>query len=365
MRKKFITCLLVMLMVLSGLGCSNGDKFKEVDEKTRKELLSLLETAALGGRGEYIIAIDGEAELGEVTGTITSSPGDCDILSISFFEGKYIEVQRSQVTPEGKWGPLVLVSEPRALVLLKGKELKGYNITKPRYAAMLTGGTSYSDFLVDPKETGLVALALIYGEKYQEAADLLAGLQLIHPLYSGLPEDADIFGGSLTEEVDYTATAWVGYATAVLASLTDNSDIWREANQYASYLEGISVPNNVETMVGGWLFFNELAKKDSSFSATADKWQPQLSDNYDPLIGLALKVSQSKITTYVDTAYTPKSAADRWIHYSLLASIGKLPSNLDLSLQGVPGGVAVIEDGKISLSASSWMFIALQGGLKN
>lgn len=365
MKKRLIVALLVLAMVLPGFGCSHGDSFGAVDEKTRAGLLDLLESAALGGKGDHTVAIAGAAELGQVTGTIDKPLTDCEALSVSIFEGKYIEVERIEVAPEGNWGPLLLVNEPWAIILLKDEELKGYSLSKPRYAAVLTGGTSYSDFLVDPRDTGLVALALTYSEKYQEAANLLAGLQSIHPQFSGLPKETDIFGGSLSEEVDYTATAWVGYATSVLARITDNPDIWHETKKYASYLEVIPVPEDIETLVAGSLLFFELAKKDPAYSAIAEKWQPAAGDSYNPLIGLWLEISQGKAKDYVDTAYNPESAVDRWVHYSLLAASGKLPADLDLSVESVPGGIAVTDGGKISLSATSWMVIALGGGLGN
>lgn len=367
MTKRVLILLFVLALVLVGFGCGRQNNFTELDQGSRQKLVDLLLTAANGGRAQYLVSVDGGITadyFGDATGTVDSSLAGANVLSVSFLDGNYVEVDRVEVDSEGRWGPITLVSEPRVLLVLQESALKGYYIPQPRFAGILSAGSSYEDFLTDPKDTGLVALALIYSEKYQEAANLLAGLQTVHPLYRGLPRAADIFGQSLTDEIDYAATAWAGYAAAVLARITDNDDIWAEAAAYGSYLEGTTLPKNAEALVAGWLLFSELAEREARYFAVAERWAPQLDGGYDPLVGQWLLLSGGKPKDYIDYDYQPKSAADRWVHYCLLAAINKLPAEPDLTLADVPGGAAVCEaDGKISLAATSWMVLALQGGL--
>ena len=364
---KKLTVLLLAITLVLGAGCVGGDTFKAVDAATREDLLAFLATAALGGRGENTIIVDGEISsdiVSEVSGHISGSADGAEMVSLGFYDGKVVEVARCDVSAEGKWGPLTLVNGPKALVLLKGEETMGYYVDQPRFAADLTAGLKYAGYRVNPLDTGLVALALVKGGKLQEAADLLAGLQRIHRLHSGLPVRVDVFGNALGEEVDYTATAWAGYAAAVLArTASDNADIWNEAKAYASYLEGIDPPPVAETRLGGWLLFTELSKKESAYGQLADKWQPEAGEEYDPLVGTWMLLAKGKAKDYADPDYQPVSATDRWIHYNLLAALKKVPVELDLATAEVPGGRAVIEEGRASLQATSWMVIALMGGL--
>jgi hypothetical protein len=368
--RKLVVLLLVSALIISGVGCSgSGDNFKEVDDVTREGLIALLQAAALGGCGEYAINVDveiGAGSVGDVTGSVSGNLAEAEIVSISFLEDKLIEVSRGEISPEGKWGPLTMLYGPKAFVMLEGEAMKGYYIPGPRFAAVLVSAGAYSDFLVNPRDTGLVALALIHGGKLQEAADLLAGLQTIHPLLSGLPAKADIFGRPQGDAVDYAATAWAGYAAAVLAkAASDNPDLWNEARAYASYLEAIAVPEDNETRLAGWLLFTELSRKSPDSAGLAEKWQLEPGETYDPLVGTWMLLSGRKIKKYVDFNYVPVSQTDKWIHYNLLAFLNKLPAEPDLAVSDVFGGKAVTENGEISLQATSWMLIALQGGLTN
>lgn len=367
--RKLLVLLLTAALILSGVGCSGrGDNFKEVDDATREGLISLLHSAAQGGCGEYLINVDGEIEAGSVgdfSGSVSGNPPAAEIVSISFLEDKLIEVSREEISSEGSWGPLTMLYGPKAFVLLEGEVMKGYYIPGARFAAVLVSAAAYSDFLVNPRDTGLVALALIHSGKLQAAADLLAGLQTIHPLLSGLPAKADIFGRPRGDAVDYAATAWAGYAAAVLAGQTNNSDLWDEAIAYASYLEAITAPEDNEARLAGWLLFTELGKKNSDYAGLAKKWQLEPGETYNPLVGTWMLLAKGKIKKYVDFDYVPVSETDKWIHYNLLAALNKLPAELNLAVKDVPGGKAVVEDGKLSLQATSWMLIALSGGLTN
>lgn len=364
--RKFVVYLLAATLVLTGAGCSGSNSFKEIDQATQEGLLALLQSAALGGRGEYIIQLGqetGEGFLKEISGSIEGLAA-AEVVSLNFYEGKLAEIGRGNLAPDGKWGPLPTVSGDRAFLVLEGKTLRAYHVSTARYAGILTAGAVYSDFLINPRDTGLVALALVQGGKLQEAADLLAGLQNIHPLRSGLPAKADIFGYSSQESIDIAATAWAGYAAAVLAgAASDNPDLWREAKAYASYLETATPPADREALLAGWLLFFELSKKETEYTAKAQEWQPVQKEGYDPYQGLHLLLTKGNLKKYVDTDYSPATEAERWIHYSLLAAIKALPKELVLAVEDVPGGKAVVEDGKISLGATSWMFIALMGGL--
>ena len=115
----------------------------------------------------------------------------------------------------------------------------------------------------------------------------------------------------------------------------------------------------------GWLLFRELSVKNPDSAGLAEKWQLEPGETYDPLVGTWMLLSGRKIKKYVDLNYVPVSQTDKWIHYNLLAALNKLPAEPDLAVSDVPGGKAVTENGEISLQATSWMLIALQGGLTN
>lgn len=357
--------------MISVTGCAGkGEQFQEVDQETRHALLDFLQAAALGGQGKCKITTDeevGESSVGSISGSVSGSYTAAEIVSISFLDDKILEVNRTEVTPDGKWGPLTMLYGPKAFLMVDGDELLGYVLYDARFAAILRCVPSYADFRVDPLDTGIVALALIYSGKGQEAANLLAKLQTIHPTFSGLPANGDIFGFSVDAAVDYRGTAWTGYAAAVLAEASNHPDLWREAKAYASYLEGQPVADDVETRLGGWLLFSKLSKKYPDYTALADKWQLEPLAEYNPFLGTYLLMSGVKIREikeYVDADYMPVSERDKWIHFSLLAAIDNLPAEVDVAVESVPGGMAVIEDGKISLQATGWMMIALQGGLQ-
>lgn len=368
LRKLFVL-LLVLSLFFPLMGCSHNNHF-EVDSATQEGLLSFLQSAALGGRGDYSLNIDGPVgvnNVGAVSGSVSGSgnPVAAVIVSFNFLEDKLIEVSRGEIDADGKWGPLTMLYGPKAFALLQEDVLKGYYIPGPKFAAVLDSAAAYTDFLVNPRDSGLVALALVHSGKLQEAADLLAGLQTIHPLLSGLPATVDIFGRSQGETVDYAATAWAGYAAAVLAKAASNHpDILNQAKAYASYLDAITPPDDNETRLAGWLLFSELSRINPDYVELAEKWQLKPGEEYNPLVGTWMLLSGGKIKRYVDLDYVPVSQVDRWIHLNLLAALNKLPAELDLALSDVPGGKAIIEDGKISLQATSWMLIALEGKLR-
>jgi hypothetical protein len=222
-----------LVLILSAPGCAHrSEQFQEIDQDTREAVLAFLQQAALGGRGKCKIITDaevGESSVGNISGSVEGSFSKAEIVSISFLDDKLIEVSRTEVLPDGKWGPLTMLYGPKALLLVEGKELLGYSLYDARYAAVLSAASAYADFRIDPMDTGIVALALIYSGKGQEAANLLAQLQTIHPTYSGLPANGDVFGVTFDPAVDYCATAWTGYAAAVLAEASEHPDLWREA----------------------------------------------------------------------------------------------------------------------------------------
>lgn len=367
MRKR-VVLLLVSALSLSFMGCSHKSISFKVDTATQEGLLSFLQSAALGGRGDYALNIDepvGVSDVGAVSGSVNGNPADAVMVSLSFLEDNIIEVSRGQIDTDGKWGPLAMLYGPKALVLFQEDGLKGYYIPGHKFAAVLDNAAAYSDFLVNPRDSGLVALALVHAGKLQEAADLLAGLQTIHPPLSGLPATVDILGRSQGGTVDYAATAWAGYAAAVLAkAASDHPDILNEAKAYASYLKAIALPDDNETRLAGWLLFSELSRINPDYAELAEKWQLEPGEQYDPMVGTWMLLSGGKIKRYVDFDYMPDSQADRWIHLNLLAALNKLPAELDLALSDVPGGKAILENGKISLQATSWMLIALEGKLR-
>jgi len=369
--KKLSIILIVLALMISVTGCANkGDQFQEVDQATREALLDFLQQAALGGQGKCKITTDeevGESSVGSISGSVSGNYTAAEIVSISFLDDKILEVSRTEVTPDGKWGPLTMLYGPKAFLMVEGDELRGYSLHDARFAAVLSSASSYADFRIDPLDTGIVALALIYSGKGQEAANLLAKLQSIHPIYSGLPANGDVFGVSYDPAVDYCATAWTGYAAAVLAEASEHPDLWREAKSYASYLEELAVPAEAETRLGGWLLFSKLSKEYPDYAALADMWQLEPGGEYNPLLGtymLMSGVKEREVKKYVDKEYVPVSETDKWIHYSLLAALDYLPAQVDVAVESVPGGMAVLEEGKISLQATGWMMIALQGGLK-
>lgn len=365
--KNLVIGLILLALMVSVCGCANtGENFQEVDQETREALLAFLEEVALGGQGQCNILTDdevGESSVGTISGSVSGKFTNAEIVSISFLDDKILEVNRAEVSPDGKWGPLTMLYGPKALIMVEGDVLLGYRLLDSRFAAILSSGSSYADFLIDPQDTGIVALALIYSGKAQEAANLLAQLQTIHPTQSGLPVKVDVFGVSLDNTIDYSATAWTGYAAAVLAEGSDHPNLWKEAKAYASYLEAQPLPADDETRLGGWLLFSQLGDKYPEYAALADEWKLERGEEYNPLVGTYILMSGGKVKKYIDQDYVPMSETDKWIHYSLLAAVNKLPAEIDVAVENAPGGMAVIEEGKISLQATGWMMIALQGGL--
>lgn len=365
--KKFVTIVLICLIV-AATGCApRGDAFTSVDKATREELEQFLISAAQGGSGEYTLTVQGNVgneTVGEVSGSVSGSPAGAEVVSFSFLDNTLIEVGRVPVQ-DGHWGPVTVFYGPKALVLIDGDRVLGYWLAPQAFAmASLTAVSGHENFLVSPGESGLVALALVHSGKYQDAANLLAAMRLGYGENRGLPQEADVFGRAQTEDMDVGATAWAGYAAAVLADSTRSDDLWQEAHNYAQYLKDIDVPSNVESRLAGWLLFSALMDEYPEIDNLPDKWQPEEGGEYDPLFGTWMLLSGQDIAGYVDLAYQPESSVDKWIHYNLLAAIEELPDEFDLGILDVPGGKAVEEQGQISLEATSWMVLAISGKLR-
>lgn len=366
--KKFVIIVLIC-GILTAAGCaSKGDAFTSVDKATREELVQLLLSAAQGGQGEYTLTVQdnvGSETVGEVSGSVSGSPAGAEVVSFSFLDNTLIEVGRVPVQ-DGHWGPVTVFYGPKALVLVDGDRVLGYWLAPQAFAmASLTAVSGHENFLVSPRESGLVALALTHSGKYQDAANLLAAMRLGYGENRGLPQGADVFGRAQTEGMDVGATAWAGYAAAVLADLTRSDDLWQEAQNYAQYLKDIDVPSDVEPRLAGWLLFSALTDKYPEFGNLPDKWQPVEGGEYDPLFGTWMLLSGRDIASYVDLDYQPESSVDKWIHYNLLASEKQLPDDLDLELVDAPGGKSAVVDGQISLEATSWMALAISGKFRD
>jgi len=364
-----ITAIILILALVFGIsGCAPepDDAFADINKDTRNALVNFLASAALGSSGEYTITVDGDVgrdTVGEVTGSVSGNPSGCELVSYSFLDNTLIEVGRTPVE-RGKWGPLTVLYGPKALVLVQDNMVKGYWLAPQVFAmAPLTSVSRHRDFVISPRESGLVALALTHAGKYQQAADLLAALRPVHLENSGLPPTADVFGRGLSEEVDPTATAWAGYAAAILAELTDNSNLWEEARAYALYLRDIDAPEAVAARLPGWLMFSALVERYPEFGYLPEKWQPESDSEYHPLVGTWMLLAGQDISQYVKISYQPESETEKWIHYNLLAAIGEV-REWNWDLLSISGGQAVTEDGKVSLEATSWMVLALSGKIR-
>lgn len=367
--KKCVLYGVLFVLVLSAFGCStNGDPFDAVDEETRQGLIGFLESAALGGRGEYTITVEGEVGekyVGDIRGIAHGAPSSAELIYYSFLDAQLIEVSRTQMDADGSWGPITVLYGPKALILMDGDTILGYWVT-PRVFAMSPRTTvaDCSDFAVLPRDSGLVALALIHGNKLQEAANLLAEIRPVHMECSGLPEKVDVFGRVLNEGIDVSATAWAGFAAAELAEITNNSQLWDEARAYAEYLSAQPIQVDADALVAGWLLFDKLKKKYPEYAERQAEWQPQ-SDDYHPLVGTWMILAGQDVNGFVDLSYQPESAAEKWLHYNVLAALNEVPGDTELDeLRDVPGGKAVVDKDIISLEATSWMVLALSGGLR-
>lgn len=366
---KKLAALVLIGLLLAASGCKpKADPFAAVDQTTRSEVVNFLCSAAQGGTGEYTLSPDdnvGSATVGEISGSVSGSPVGAEVVSYSFLDDKLIEVERTSVQ-DGRWGPLTVFYGPKALVLQEGNAVLAYWLAPQRFAmASLEAASQYDDFLISPRESGLVALALTHSKKYQEAATLLAAMRPVHMEYQGLPQRADVFGRAFTGDIDPGATAWAGYAAAVLAAEARDNKLWEEARAYAHYLKDAEVPQEVDSRLAGWLLFSALAEKYPEFGSLPAKWQPQQGEGYDPRYGTWLLLSGMDIAEYVEMDYRPVSLAEKWIHYNLLAAMGELPQELALGLMEVPGGKAVGVEGQISLEATSWMVLAVSGKFRD
>lgn len=368
--KKLVTIILIgLILVLAATGCApdGDDAFATVDKATREEIRKFLVSAAQGGQGEYTLTVQGNVgneTVGEVSGSVSGQLEAAEVVSFSFLDNNLIEVGKVPVE-DGQWGPITVLYGPKALVLMEGNTILGYWLAPKTYAFVsLSAASSHRDFRVSPRESGLVALALIHSGEYQEAANLLAAMRPGHAETQGLPQRADVFGRAQGQGIDAGATAWAGYAVAVLAQLTKkNDDLWQEAHTYALYLRDIDVPADVDSRLAGWLLFSALVEKFPEFGYLPNKWQPEMGAEYDPRVGTWMLLSGQDIAEYVDLAYLPATTAERWIHYNLLAAIDKLPEDLDLELLDVPSGKAAGE-GQASLEATSWMALVISGKLR-
>lgn len=369
--KKLTALLLVLVCVFSAAGCAetaDGNAF-EVDHATREGLLDFLESSALGGVGEVLISVDGDVgqdTVGDVSGSVSSAVSGAEIVSYSFLDDTLIEVGRTPVEPSGKWGPVTVLYGPKALILMDGEKVLGYWLTAQVFAmAALPSASSYEDFVVSTRDSGLIALALIHSQKYQEAANLLAAMRDTHIQFGGLPGQADVFGQSQAETIDPGATAWAGYAAAVLARLTDNAMLWEEAQSYGRYLRDAQVPEDSDSRLAGWLLYSELVDRYPEFGYLPERWQPESKEQYDPIIGTWMLMAEAgDLAAYVDFSYLPESQAEKWIHFNLLAALDQYPQDLDIIISDVPGGKAVSEGEGISLEATVWMVLTLTGKIR-
>lgn len=368
--KKCVFFGMLFVLVLSAFGCSpDGDPFDAVDKETRQGLISFLESAALGGRGEYLITVEGEVGekyVGDINGIAQGAPSSAELVYYSFLDAQLIEVSRNQIDADGSWGPITVLYGPKALVLVDGDTVLGYWVA-PRVFAMSPRTTveDCSDFAVLPRDSGLVALALIHGNKLQEAANLLAEIRPLHLECAGLPGKVDVFGRVLEDGIDASATAWAGYAAVELAEITNNSQLWDEARAYAEYLCTQPIPSENDALVPGWLLFDKLKKKFPEYAELLVEWQPQ-SDQYQPLVGTWMLLAGKDAKEFVNFSFQPESATEKWLHYNVLAALNHAPEDTSLDeLRDVPGGKAVVDQGSISLEATSWMVLALSGGLHN
>ena len=371
--KKLLALVLAAALVFSFSGCSQKgeDDFPGIDSTIRDDLLNFLMSAALGGRGNYVVNVDGEVghgSVGDVTGSVSGPSATGEIVSISFFNNTQIEVGRGEVGPDGKWGPVTVLHGPKALVLMEENEVLGYWLAPQVFAmAPLSQASNYNDFVISPKESGLVALALIHSGEYQAAADLLAVMRAVHLEHSGLPRRADVFGLTQATNIDASATAWAGYAAAALAKSTNSLALWEEAKSYALYLRDIDVPADSEARLAGWLMFSEVKEKYPEFGYLPKKWQPEAGPEYDPWLGTWMLLSgEGNLAEYIDLTYQPVSPALKWVHYNLLAALEQLPEEVNLDDLGVvPGGKAIMVNNRASLEATSWMLLSLTGKIRD
>lgn len=366
MKKLGVLILVAIILVTAGCTLEVDEAFATVDQSTREDLLSFLTSAALGGAGEYSLTVQegiGSEMVGEVSGTVSGSLDGAQVVSFSFFEDTMVEAGRTPVQ-DGKWGPVTVLYGPKLLALMNGRKVSGYWLTPQSFAMTPLIASRYKNLLVSPRESGLVALALAHSRKYQEAANLLAAIRSVHLENQGLPLKADVFGRAQGEGIDAGSTAWVGYAAAVLAGLTRNSDLWEEARTYALYLRDLDVPADVDSRLAGWLLFDRVAERYPEFGYLPAKWQPEVNKGYDPRVGTWMLVSGQDIIEYVDLSYLPESPVDKWIHYNLLAAVNQLPDELGLELTELPSGKAVMVEEQVSLEATSWMILALTGKVR-
>jgi hypothetical protein len=279
-------------------------------------------------------------------------------------EGNIIEVGRVEVGSNGKWGPTTVLYGPKALVLFEGDKVSGYWLT-PQVYAMTPFSTEpdSSSFTVFPRHSGMVALALIHSGKPQAAANLLASMRTAHVENEGLPGRADVFGRPQVSTLDPAATAWAGYAAAVLAGSTRSNNLWEEAKAYGLYLRDIEVPERSEARLAGWLLFSELASRYPEFGYLPDRWKPEVGEKYDPLVGTWMLMSgEGDLQDYLNLSYRSGSPTLMWIHYNILAAIDQLPDELDLTnISAISGGKAVFFENIASLEATSWMVLTLSG----
>lgn len=372
--KKLVVLVILSVLVLTGFGCSkSADPFISVDDDIRNGLVSFLESAALGGRGQYVISVEGdigEKYVGEIQGSVADAPAGSEIVYFSTLGNSLVEVSRSEVQGDGNWGPITVLYGPKVLVLIGEngvEEVLGYWLSPHMFAVPpLSAMTEYQDLYISPRDSGLVALALIHSGKLQEAANLLASIKELHIQYEGLPKVVDVFGIVWDETVDAEATAWAGYAAAVLARTTNNSKLWDEARRYGLNLQDMAIPDELELRAAGSLLFSELASKYPEFSPLAEQWQPE-ADRYHPLMGTWMLVSgNGSISKYADFDYQPESEREKWLHYNVLAALNKLPEDLGLDgINSFPGGIAWADSEGISLEVTSWIVLTLSGGIRD
>ena len=361
MKKYFFILVLVVVV-----GCSPQEEivtsFPGISDDVQQGLIDFIQSSVSGIGGDVSITTEeiGLGFVGEIDGNVTMTSGE--VISYSFLEDKLIEVDRVSIEADGSWGPITVLYGPKALLAVDGGVVRGYLLAPQVFAmADLGQAQSFSDFVIDPKLSGLAALALVHSGQYQAAADLLAGLRSVHTQYSGLPAEADVFGQMLAQEFGTAATAWAGYAAAVLAKETNNSGLWQEAKTYGQYLS--DVPADTEGRLAGWLLFSQLAEQYSEFAELAERWIPS-SNLDDPFAALGVLLSDADLDNY-NISQVPVSPMEKWIHYNLLAGLGQLPTELELAdVIDVSMGTAVTDGNEICLEATLWMALTLSGNMR-
>jgi hypothetical protein len=373
LRKIFILIISLLLMAGCGRGVTQPP-FAGVSPDVQEDLKAFLSTAAFGWEtGLEIDSIPGisfsEYYVGDISGRIAAPDRALEVVTYGILDGNPVELQRAEVNPDGTWGPLTVLFGPKLVLIWAGDELAGEWLN-PRHLVRtpwFDGAPRQDSFVVDPMDTALASLAMFCSGEYQASADILAALRTVHAANGGLPAEIDVFGRPGSDQIDIPATAWAGYTAALLAQVSGQEALWEEARTYASYLtQSASVPMDSASRLPGSLLLDVLAKEYDGYREHFQAWKVEAKGEYDPQIGLALVLTASP-GKYVPNVYTPKGETDKWLHYTVLAALGKEPEHLEADLEllaDLPVGRGLLDDEDISIRASAWMLIALSGKLR-